>query len=98
MRQFSFDDDHDEELDEFFNEMEFEVSGAEYEQMMQHQMQMQQAQVGLAHREMDLRLLVEVMRACEKTMFWSWKSPERKQEIITSMYHGMLQLMNLSEE
>ncbi len=98
MRQFSFDDDHDEELDEFFNEMEFEVPDAEYHQMMQHQMQMQQAQVGLAHREMDLRLLLEVIRSCEATWFWSWKSPKKKQETISAMYLGMLQLINTSEE
>lgn len=99
MRQFSFnDDDHDEELDEFFGEMEFEIPAAEYEQMIRHQMTMQQAQIGLAHREMDLRLLLEVMKSCEKTKFWKWKSPVKKQQIISSMYEGMLELMKISEE
>ncbi len=101
MRQFSFDNDDqedDQDLDEFFSEMEFEVPAADYEHMMQHHMTMQQAQIGIAHREMDLRLLVETMRMCESTAFWKWKSPAKRKAIIESTYEAMLLLLNLKEE
>jgi len=79
MKRFNQDDDEfREESDRFFNE-----NASRYEELVEEEIAMQEAQIDIAHREIDNRLFRTAVRVCEKSFFWSFYSLGTRLKMIT---------------
>lgn len=79
MRKFNQDDDEfREESDRFFNE-----NASRYEELVEEEIAMQEAQLDIAHREISNRLFRTAIRVCERSFFWSFYSLSTRLKMIT---------------
>ena len=71
MRRFDYDDNDEfrEDVDKFLND-----NADKYEQLVQEEIAMQEAQLDIAHREINVKIFRTAIRVCEKSWFWAFYS------------------------
>ena len=91
MRKFDYDDNEEfrDDVDKFFNE-----EAAKYEEMVNEELAIQEAQIEVAYRELNHRTLRAAVRICEKSWFWGFYSVNTRMRMISDVY---LKLKNLED-
>ncbi len=84
MRKFDYDDNDDfrEDIDKFFNNEDFE----KYDEMIEEEFELQKAQIDIAHRDINGRIMRTAVRICEKTFLWSFYSLPTRLRMIAESY------------
>lgn len=105
MRRFEYDDNEEfrEDVDKFFNnddeddddgDGDGDGDGDKYEDMIEQEMAIQEAQLDVAYRELSHRTLRAAVRVCEKSFWWGFYSINTRMKMIAEAYH---KLKNLEE-
>ena len=83
MRRFNYDDNDEfrEDIDRFFNE---EVE--KYEKLVEEEFALQEAQLDIAYREFNHKVMRTAVRICEKSFWWSFYSPTTRVKMILDTY------------
>jgi predicted metal-dependent hydrolase len=90
MRRFDYDnndDEYREDVDKFFNEEdEDDNEHARYEELVEEELALQEAQLDVAFRELNHRTLRASIRICEKSFWWSFYSVKTRMKMINEAY------------
>jgi hypothetical protein len=80
MRRFGNDDNEEfhEDVDRFFNE-----DKGRYDELVQEEIELQEAQLDIAHREINNRLFRTAIRLCERSWFWPFYSLNTRLRMVT---------------
>lgn len=105
MRRFEYDDNEEfrEDVDKFFNNNDDDDEDGDgdgdrnadrYEEMIEQEMAIQEAQLDVAYRELNHRAMNAAIRVCEKSFWWGFYSINTRMKMIAEAYH---KLKNLEE-
>jgi len=91
MRRFDYDDNEEfrDDVDKFFNE-----ESEKYEEIINEEMAIQEAQLEIANRELNHRTLRAAVRICEKSWFWGFYNVNTRMRMISDVY---LKIKNLED-
>lgn len=79
MSRFDQDDNEErDDVDRFFNE-----DNGRYDELVQEEIELQEAQLDIAHREINNRLFRTAIRLCEKSWFWPFYSLSTRLRMVT---------------
>lgn len=89
MRRFDYDenDEFREDVDKFFDE-----NSDNYDDFLAEEFALQEAKLGIQHREMDLRLMRTAIKVCENTFMWSFYSLPTRLKMISDTYKKLRKL------
>jgi len=89
MRRFDYDDNDEfrEDVDKFFEE-----NSGGYDDFLAEEFAIQEAKIGIQHREMDLRLMRTAIKVCENTFMWSFYSLSTRLKMISDTYKKLRKL------
>jgi hypothetical protein len=89
MRRFDYDDNDEfrEDVDKFFDE-----NSGNYDDFLAEEFALQEAKIGIQHREMDLRLMRTAIKICENTFMWSFYSLPTRLKMISDTYKKLRKL------
>lgn len=95
MRRFNYDDNDEfpEDVDKFFNEEPSNNNDSDsYDDYLAEEFALQEAKIGLKHREIDLRIMRTAIKICENTFMWSFYSLPTRLKMISDTYKKLRKL------
>jgi hypothetical protein len=90
MRRFNYDDNDEfrEDIDKFFNDDELDT----YEELVSQEIAMQEAQIDLSYKDLNVRIMRTAVRICEKSFWWSFYSQPTRIKMIADTYKKLKSL------
>jgi len=90
MRRFNYDDNDEfrDDIDKFFNEDESDT----YEEFVREEIALQEAELDLSYREVNIKIMRTAVRICEKSFWWSFYSQPTRMKMIVDTYKKLKNL------
>lgn len=96
MKRFDFESDNDdEEFSEIDDDMEDDELNADYIRVLEKRELVQAIRLQLLQKEINHSILNKTIKYLEKSLFWRFKSAQRKLDLIVDTYQNFKALVDI---